>query len=168
MFIAGLGTATPQHRYTQLQCWEAFQGAGQFAQLDRRVRATLQRVLLNANGIRTRALALGALDEVFAADPDTLHRRFAEHAPVLASQAAADALQQADLRPRRRRGPHQHLHRLSLSRAHQLCGGTPEVEAQRACAGPGGSRLWRRASESAHGRSAAERAALRNGIVDLR
>ena len=99
MFIAGLGTATPQHRYTQLQCWEAFQGARQFAQLDRRARATLQRVLLHANGIRTRALALGALDEVFAADPDTLHRRFAEHAPVLASQAAADALQQAGLRP---------------------------------------------------------------------
>jgi predicted naringenin-chalcone synthase len=99
MFIAGLGTAAPQHRYTQLQCWEAFQGAGQFAQLDRRARATLQRVLLHANGIRTRALALGALDEVFAADPDTLHRRFAEHAPVLASQAAAGALQQAGLRP---------------------------------------------------------------------
>ncbi len=42
MFIAGLGTAAPPHRYTQAQCWEALQGAAQFKRLDRRARATLQ------------------------------------------------------------------------------------------------------------------------------
>ena len=99
MFVAGLGTATPPQRYTQVQCWEAFQSAGQFAQLDRRARTTLQRVLLHDNGIRTRALALDSLDEVFATDPDTLHRRFARHAPRLASAAATGALRQAGLRP---------------------------------------------------------------------
>ena len=58
MFITGLGTATPPHRYAQAQCWEAFQAAPQFALLDRRARTTLQRVLLRDNGIRTRSLAL--------------------------------------------------------------------------------------------------------------
>ncbi len=99
MFITGLGTATPPHRYTQAQCWEAFQAAAQFARLDRRARTTLQRVLLHDNGIRTRSLALDTLAEVFAIDPDTLQRRFALHAPALASAAATRALQQAGLRP---------------------------------------------------------------------
>ena len=99
MFITGLGTATPSHRYTQAECWEAFQAAPQFALLDRRARSTLQRVLLHDNGIRTRSLALDSLAAVFAADPDTLHRRFALHAPVLAREAATRALQQAGLQP---------------------------------------------------------------------
>ena len=99
MFLTGLGTATPPQRYTQVECWAAFQAAPQFAQLDRRARATLQRVLLHDNGIRTRALALDTLPEVFALDPDTLHRRFARHAPALASEAATRALAQAGLRP---------------------------------------------------------------------
>ena len=98
MFITGLGTATPPHRYTQAECWAAFQAAPQFAQLDRRARATLQRVLLHDNGIRTRALALDTLADVFALDPDTLQRRFARHAPALASDAATHALRDAGLR----------------------------------------------------------------------
>lgn len=99
MFITGLGTATPPHRYTQVQCWEAFQAAAQFALLDRRARATLQKVLLRDNGIHARSLALDSLAEVFAADPDTLHRRYALHAPALAHDAAIRALRQAGLRP---------------------------------------------------------------------
>lgn len=98
MFITGLGTATPPRRYTQQQCWEGFQASPQYPQLDRRARATLQSVLLRDNGIRTRALALDSVAEVFAADPDTLHRRFELHAPALAAEAAAGALQQAGLR----------------------------------------------------------------------
>src|SRR5258706_6828752 len=99
MYITGLGTAPPPRRYTQAECWAAFQAAPQFAQLDRRARTTLQRVLLHDNGILTRALALDSLAEAFAIDPDTLHRRFARHAPALAGAAAARALHQADLRP---------------------------------------------------------------------
>src|SRR3990172_9972178 len=99
MFIVGLGTAAPPKRYTQAQCWEALQEAAQFAQLDGRARATLQRVLLRDNGIQTRSLALDPLQEVFEIDPDTLHRRFATHAPALASRAAADALRQAGVLP---------------------------------------------------------------------
>jgi alkylresorcinol/alkylpyrone synthase len=99
MFIAGLGTATPPNRYTQVQCWEALQRAPQFAQLDRHARSTLQKVLLRDNGIHTRSLALDSLEKIFTTDPDALHRHFADHAPVLASQAATNALQQAGLRP---------------------------------------------------------------------
>ena len=100
MFIAGLGTATPPQHYTQVQCWEAFQRAPQFSQLDRRARTTLQKVLLRDNGIRTRALALDTLDDVFTVDPDTLQRRFAQNAPLLAATAATRALQDAGLAPR--------------------------------------------------------------------
>ena len=74
MFITGLGTATPPRRYTRAECWDSFQAAPQFAHLDRRVRTTLQRVLLHDNGIRTRSLALTELAEVFATDADTLER----------------------------------------------------------------------------------------------
>ena len=99
MFITGLGTAVPHTRYTQRQCWEAIQGSAQFALLDRRARLTLQRVLLGYNGIQTRSLALDTLADVFAADPDTLQRRFSRYAPELATQAATAALAQAGLRP---------------------------------------------------------------------
>jgi predicted naringenin-chalcone synthase len=100
MFFTGLGTAVPANRYTQAQCWDAVQRAPQFAGLDARARWTLQRVLLNDNGISTRHLAVDALEEGFEVDPDTLHRRFARHAPELAAAAAAAALRQADLQPR--------------------------------------------------------------------
>ena len=79
----------------------SFQAAPQFAHLDRRARTTLQRVLLHDNGIRTRSLALTELAEVFATDADTLHRRFALHAPALAHEAAMRALGEAGLRPER-------------------------------------------------------------------
>ena len=97
MFITGLGTATPPHRYTQRECWEAFQAAPQFARLDRRARAILQRVLLRDNGISTRALALDTLADGFVIDPDTLQRRYARNAPLLAHDAALRALGQAAL-----------------------------------------------------------------------
>ena len=99
MFIAGLGTATPPKQYTQVQCWEAIREAKQFAQFDRRSQAILQGVLLHDNGIHTRSLAVDSLDEIFAIDPNTLHRRFAQHASPLASEAASGAMRQAGLQP---------------------------------------------------------------------
>jgi polyketide synthase Type III len=99
MFITGLGTATPPKQYTQVQCWEATHGAKQFTQLSRRSQAILQGVLLSDNGIHTRSLAVDSLDEIFAIDPNTLHRRFAQHASILASEAASGAIRQAGLQP---------------------------------------------------------------------
>ena len=92
MYFIGVGTAAPATRYTQRQCFEALQSSPQFSQLERRNRALLQRLLLGNNGIETRALALDPLDQVVDAQPDVLHRRFAEHAPRLAQQAAEEAL----------------------------------------------------------------------------
>jgi predicted naringenin-chalcone synthase len=97
-FLRALGTAVPPATFTQRECWEALQGA-ELPQLTPRSRAVLQGILEHDNGIDTRSLALASLDESFDLDPDTLHHRFTEHAPALASQAAARALARAGLRP---------------------------------------------------------------------
>ena len=95
MFFIGLGTAAPRTRYTQREVHEALTRSPQYASLDRRAHAILQRVLLGDNGISSRALALDTLAEAFDARPDVLHARFAEHAPRLAQEAAEEALRDA-------------------------------------------------------------------------
>ena len=98
-FIRGTGTAAPSTRYTQAECWDALKAAPQFLQLDGRARATVQRVLLGDSGIATRSLALDPLAEAFDTDPDTLHARFAKHAPTLACAAGRAALDRSGLHP---------------------------------------------------------------------
>jgi alkylresorcinol/alkylpyrone synthase len=100
MYIQSLGTAVPDTRYSQADCWTALKASRKFADLGVPARALLQRVLCGDSGIRTRHLALGSLDEAFEIDPDVLHRRFLVHAPALAARAAADALDRAGLAPR--------------------------------------------------------------------
>jgi alkylresorcinol/alkylpyrone synthase len=97
MFFTGIGTATPPRRYTKAECWSAFQESEWFARLDRRSHAIAETVLLRDNGISARRLALDCLAESFAIDPDTLQRRFATHAPALATQAAVGAMREADI-----------------------------------------------------------------------
>jgi 3,5-dihydroxyphenylacetyl-CoA synthase len=99
MFLNGLGTANPPQRYTKAQCWDAFRASDWFRRLDRRAHAIAKTVLLSDNGIEARRLALTSLEEVFQIDPDTLHRRFLTHAPALAAEAAAKALEDATLTP---------------------------------------------------------------------
>ena len=99
MFITGLGTATPPRRHQQRECWEALQAAEPFARLSNRSKGILKKVLLGDNGIATRHLALDPLSDAFDLAPDALHARFAKHAPVLAAQAAAEALRNAALGP---------------------------------------------------------------------
>jgi predicted naringenin-chalcone synthase len=91
MFLVGLSTAVPPRSYTQAECWEAVRRADR-PELTARTRAILQGILTHDNGIERRSLALDSLDESFDLDPDTLYRRFARHAPALASEAAAGAL----------------------------------------------------------------------------
>ena len=100
MFLAGLGTAVPDTRYNQRECWEALQRSARFAHLSALSRVLLERVLLGESGIRTRHLALGSLDEAFELEPDVLHRRFFEHAPALATRAAQAALERAGVAAR--------------------------------------------------------------------
>jgi alkylresorcinol/alkylpyrone synthase len=99
MFVNGLGTANPPQRYTKAQCWDAFRASDWFQRLDRRAHAIAETVLLHDNGIEARRLALNSLEEGFQIDPDTLHRRFLTHAPALAAEAGAKALNDAALAP---------------------------------------------------------------------
>jgi alkylresorcinol/alkylpyrone synthase len=99
MFITGLGTATPPHRYTQTECWAALQPSATFANLSARSRAILKKVLTGKNGIATRHLALENLSDAFQLTPDALHARFLKTAPALAAQAAERALADSKTRP---------------------------------------------------------------------
>ncbi len=98
MFITGLGTAAPNQRYTQAQCWDALQNSHQFNELTPRSRAILRKVLTGANGIATRHLSLDKLTDAFDMTPDALHARFTHHAPMLAAQAAERAFADAKIK----------------------------------------------------------------------
>src|SRR4051794_36835031 len=92
MFIVGVGSAAPPNRFTQTQCWETLIAWPGFPTLSGRAKAILKKVLLGENGVESRHLALDRLDEAFAMDPDTLHRRFAKNAPSVAAEAGRRAL----------------------------------------------------------------------------
>lgn len=95
MFVSGIGTATPTHRYTKADCWEAFRNSQWFAKLGPRARAIAQAVLLRDNGMESRWLAVDSLEEVFQIDPETLYQRFVANGPALAASAARRALSNA-------------------------------------------------------------------------
>ncbi|MGC1387834.1 MAG: 3-oxoacyl-[acyl-carrier-protein] synthase III C-terminal domain-containing protein [Steroidobacteraceae bacterium] len=99
MYVIALGTALPEKRYTKRECWDAFSASDWFERLDPRSGAIAKLVLTRDNGIEERWLSVESLEEVFAIDPDTLHRRFALHAPRLAAAAGRAALQRAALDP---------------------------------------------------------------------
>ena len=98
-FITAIGTAVPPNSFTQRECWEAVERARR-PEFTPRTRAVLRGILNHDNGIERRSLALESLDEGFIIDPDTLHARFSRHAPRLAAEAAANALQRAGIEPR--------------------------------------------------------------------
>jgi alkylresorcinol/alkylpyrone synthase len=95
MFITGLGTAAPQHRFTQKECWDVFSASDLSRQLDSRSRAIVKKVLTGNNGIISRHLVLDRVDEAFDVTPDVLHARYVKHAPLLGTQAAERALADA-------------------------------------------------------------------------
>jgi alkylresorcinol/alkylpyrone synthase len=99
MFLNSIGTALPPQRYTKADCWEAFGTSDWFGRLGPRAHAVARSVLQRDNGIEERWLAVDSLEEVFAIDPDTLHRRFATHAPRLAAAAGSTALSRAGVTP---------------------------------------------------------------------
>ena len=97
MHVVGIGTASPPGRYTKSECLIAFEKSSWFSQLDARSHLIARTVLQRDNGIEARRLAVDSLDEVFTIDPNTLAQRFLTHAPALAAQAGARALQRAGL-----------------------------------------------------------------------
>lgn len=99
MYLSGIGTATPEARYTKAECLLAFQASDWYARLDSRAHLIARTVLQRDNGIEARRLAVDSLAEVFRIDPNTLAQRFVTHAPTLAADAARRALAQAGLQP---------------------------------------------------------------------
>jgi len=97
MYLNAIGTSAPEARYTKAECWQAFVASDWFERLDERSRAIAKLVLHRDNGIACRRLAVSSLDEVFAIDADSLHRRFTVNAPKLAAQAGRQALERAEL-----------------------------------------------------------------------
>jgi alkylresorcinol/alkylpyrone synthase len=78
MFLMGLGTAVPPDRYTQRECFGALQTAPFLSTLQPRSRALLRKVLLGANGIKTRHLALKPLAEGLGREGSIRLRRSAQ------------------------------------------------------------------------------------------
>ena len=99
MYLNAIGTALPARCYTKNDCWEAFTASAWFDRLDARAHTVAKAVLGRDNGIEERWLAVDSLNDVFTIDPDTLHRRFALHAPSLAAAAGRQALERAELPP---------------------------------------------------------------------
>src|SRR3954466_6088042 len=99
MFLNGIGTANPPHRYTKAQCWEAFKNSEWFRKLDRHAHLIAETVLTKDNGIESRTLALDDLSAVSRINPDVLHQRFLAYAPALACAAAHAALGGAGMLP---------------------------------------------------------------------
>ena len=99
MFITGLGTAVPQPRHTQRECWEAIRASSQYAALSSRSHAILRKVLTGNNGIEARHLALDPLSEAFDFTPDAMHARFKRVAPQIGTEAARRALVESGRKP---------------------------------------------------------------------
>lgn len=97
MFIQGVGSATPPNKYTQGECWEALKGSDHLERLSGRSQAILRKVLSGDTGIQSRYFAMEDLAEAFSLDPDTLHARFANSAPSVATEAARKALDDAGI-----------------------------------------------------------------------
>ena len=97
MHLVGIGTATPQARYTKADCLAAFEQSEWMVRLDARSHLIARTVLQRENGIEARRLSVGSLAEVFKVDPNTLAQRFFAHAPALAADAATRALAQAGI-----------------------------------------------------------------------
>ena len=97
MYINGLGTATPAQRYTQSECLQALMACDLVRNLSTRSQSLLKKVLNGSGGIATRHLALDPLNEFIQFNPDALYKRFLQHAPTLATEAARRALADANV-----------------------------------------------------------------------
>jgi predicted naringenin-chalcone synthase len=97
MFLTAIGTALPEKCYSREACWNAFRVSDWFLRLDARSHAITKLVLTRDNGMDERWLSVDSLDEVFAIEPDVLQRRFATHAPALASAAGLSGLRAAGI-----------------------------------------------------------------------
>jgi len=100
MFLTALATANPPHTFTQAETWLALQSHPDFGALKPRSVSLLEKILTNgSSGIAARQFTAADLAPVFRQDAQVLNRSFETHAPALAAEALAIALQKSGLAP---------------------------------------------------------------------
>ena len=100
MFLTALATANPPHTFTQAETWLALQSHPDFGALKPRSVSLLEKILTNgSSGIAARQFTAADLGPVFRQDAQVLNRSFETHAPALAAEALAKALQKSGLAP---------------------------------------------------------------------
>jgi alkylresorcinol/alkylpyrone synthase len=98
MFLLSLATTNPPHTFTQAETWLALQSHPAFPSLKRRSVSLLEKILTNGNsGIGHRQFTVADLAPVFRQDAQALNRSFETHAPALATEALAKALEKSGL-----------------------------------------------------------------------
>jgi len=98
MFLLSLATANPSHHFTQAETWLALQTHPDFGALKPRSVSLLEKILTHSNsGIENRQFTAADLTPVFRQDAEALNRSFEAHAPALAADALAKALEKSGL-----------------------------------------------------------------------
>ncbi|MGK0186524.1 MAG: putative naringenin-chalcone synthase [Verrucomicrobiales bacterium] len=100
MILQSLATSVPAHRFTQKECFEALQVTPEFDALPQRSRALVRRVLSSEqSGINARHFASDSIAEIVGRTAQQLNESFERDAPILASDALAEALCRAGILP---------------------------------------------------------------------
>lgn len=98
MYLRSIATAVPPRSFSQIECWDAFQGKGLLDSLRTRSASLVEKVLTScAAGIERRNFALEEIGPVFSRSAQELNEGFEREAPPLASSALALALQRGGI-----------------------------------------------------------------------
>lgn len=95
MYLQSISHAVPAPHFTQVECWEALQGAAAFRKLKPRAQQLLEKILLNQNGIEKRHFATDRIGDLFTLDAEALNQKFEAEAPKLVEAALTKALAKA-------------------------------------------------------------------------
>ncbi len=99
MHLNAISSAFPPHTYTQEECWESVRDSPASLILKPRSLSLLEKILTGDSGIRQRHFCLADRSSVFLRDAGELNAEFEHHAPKLAGEALAKALDNASLDP---------------------------------------------------------------------
>lgn len=99
MYLQSLGLAVPNRSFAQSEVLQTLEADDTFAGLTEKSQNLLRKVLSGKNGIERRHLALEEVREAFVFQPDAMMARFQQHAPILATRAAREALAKGGLTP---------------------------------------------------------------------
>lgn len=96
MFLHSLATTNPPYSFTQAETWHALQSHPTFPDLKSRSISLLEKILTHgSSGIEHRQFTAADLAPVFRQNAEELNHSFERHAPALAAQALAKALEKS-------------------------------------------------------------------------